>query len=136
MDGTAVPDMIETLVSQGAAASPAFPLTAWEQAVTVSIFSVVFVSLIVYVFNWQAKQQKVWQDFMEKQNLSWQNYLTSSETRVAHQLGELANTLTRLADKLDAHDDKVESRISRVERRQYNRRVSDRAAEGNGDNHA
>lgn len=121
MSGTAVPDIIAELLP-GAAVTPQFPLTAWEQAVVVVIFSV----LIVYILIWSSSQQKSWQEFMERQNANWQDYLERSDKRVTDKLGEFTVTLTKIADKLDAHDDKVDARISSVERRAFGRRRDDK----------
>ena len=108
------------------------PATAWEQAAIVAIFAVVFVALVVYVFSWQAKQQKSWQEFQQKeaatwqhfiheQNTSWKEWMERTNLTTGKALEDVSAALRELRCTVETHDEKVEQRVNEIKSAQGQR---------------
>lgn len=93
-------------------AIPDVPIEAWQQAVIVIIFSLIFIILIGLLLNWFDRQQTKWQDFIDRQNKSWQDWLTQANITTTAAMKEVAEELRNVNHKIDEHDDKVEARIA------------------------
>lgn len=101
------------------------PYTAWEQATLVAIFAVVIVAIIVYVFAWQAKQQrsmqefqatesKTWREYIREQNAQWQRWMEQSNSTTGEAMREVTAALKELRCVVEAHDDKVDTRVASI----------------------
>jgi K+/H+ antiporter YhaU regulatory subunit KhtT len=108
------------------------PMTAWEQAVIVALFSVFVIALITVLLVQFGKQQKDNQAYIAAQQKQIQEYLDRRDAnnqeffrllrrndeltaeRTAQAMGKMTDSLNRLNDKFDDHDRNVESRITRI----------------------
>lgn len=86
------------------------PATAWEQAV----FVVLFVVFVLYLLNWFSKQQRQWQDFINKRDTDWQAWMDKNETRIAEKIREMSEILERIGNQLSEHDKHVDERIDKA----------------------
>jgi hypothetical protein len=95
-----------------------FPFAAWEQAV----FVVLFLIMIGLLLRWFTKQQREWQDFIERQNnrwqeavkgqdRTWQEWLMEQNNRECVTMDKVTESLDRLTIRLAEHDERSAGRF-------------------------
>ena len=98
-------------------AASAVPMTAWEQAVIVVLF-IVFLggvfAFVRWILNWNSKQQKMFQEFTEKLNRQWRDWMDGQHELDREAMFGVTNSLEKLGAKIDAHDSKVDQRVESV----------------------
>ncbi len=85
----------------------AIPFTAWEQAV----FVVLLIVVIVILLNWQSRQQGSWQEFIQKRDQQWQDWMKETNTDTTNAMEKVTEALEKLSMKIDDHDERVELRV-------------------------
>ena len=97
------------------------PIVAWQQAAIVVLF-IVFLGgvfgFVRWLLNWtstiQAKQQSVWQAFVQARDTTWQEWMDTQNTASRQTMCEVTEALKELGVKIDDHDKHVEERITRA----------------------
>lgn len=126
------------------------PLTAWQQAVIVSLFAVIFITLMGLLIRWfsgreekwqefERGQQAEWRKFQEEQNrgwretvadlsASWQKWQAEQAKRECASMDRITEALNRLSERLDEHDERVEERVNLAIEAVHNRATARRSS--------
>lgn len=93
------------------------PMTAWQQAAIVVLF-ILFLgcafAFMRWMFDWNAKQRKSWEDFTQKQNIEWRDWMEKQQLQERESMAGVTKALENLSSKIEAHDEKVEDRFNQA----------------------
>ena len=93
------------------------PITAWEQAVFVTLFVVMLLVFLCGFYVFAKAMLKQLQDFITARDLQWQKFTEDREQSFKERNAGIVNVLEKLVTKFDEHDEMTRQAVTTMEER-------------------